>query len=105
VTPEAMSMAVVKERHLRFAEQFPHEQGALVPAMVEKIVTTLETYYGKSCCRGEFIESVHIVDSAGVGQMLAKVLEEVLLVEAESQEVDAALLCAQTCMKEHGYGL
>lgn len=105
ITPEAMSMAVVKERHLRFAEQFTHTDGALVPTMVERIVHTLETYYGKPCCRGEFIESVHIVDSAGVGEMLAKSLEEVLLVEAEAQEVDVALLCAQTCMKENGYGL
>ncbi len=105
MTPEAMSMAVVKERHLRFAEQFAHVEGALVPSMVERIVQTLETYYGKPCCRGEFIESVHIIDSAGVGEMLATMLEEVLLVEAEVQEVDAALLCAQTCMKENGYGL
>lgn len=105
LTPVAMSMAVVKERHLRFAEHFSHAQGPLVPMMVERLVQTLDTYYGKPCCRGEFIESVHIVDSAGTGAMLARSLEEVLLVEAESQEVDAALLAAQTCMKENGYGL
>lgn len=105
VTAEAMSMAVVKERHLRFAEQFVHAVGPMVPTMVERIVETLDTYYGKPCCRGEFIESVHIVDGAGVGELLAKALEETLLVEAQYREVDAALLCAQTCMKENGYGI
>jgi len=105
LTPEAMSLAVVKERHLRFAEQFRFTTGALVPMMVEQITGTLETYYGKPCCRGEFVESVHIVDGAGTGALLAKALEEVLLIETELLEVDTALLCAQTCMKENGYGL
>lgn len=105
LTPEAMSMAVVKERHLRFAEHFLHTQGPLVPTMVERLVRALETYYGKPCCRGEFIESVHIVDTTGIGGMLAQALESELLIETESQEVDAALLAAQTCMKENGYGL
>lgn len=105
LTPEAMSLAVVKERHLRFAEQFRGESGPIVPAWLEKIVVALETYYGKPCCRGEFIESVRIVDGAGVGTLLAKVLEETLLVETQLHECDTALLCAQTCMKEHGYAL
>jgi hypothetical protein len=105
LTPEAMSIAVVKERHLRFAEHFRCTAGPQVPAMVSRVVASLETYYGKPCCRGEFVESVHIVDGAGTGELFAKALEEVLLIETHLQEVDAALLCAQTCMKENGYVL
>jgi hypothetical protein len=105
LTPEAVSLAVVKERHLRFAELFRGEEGLFVPALLEKIVIALETYYGKPCCRGEFIESVRIADGAGVGNLLAKALEETLLVETELHEADTALLCAQTCMKEYGYAL
>jgi len=105
VTPEALSMAVVKESHLRYAEQFGGSGGVIVPVMVEKIVASLEIYYGKPCCRGEFIEAVHIVDGAGVGKMLSRMLDELLLTEIHLQEANTALLCAQTCMKENGYGL
>jgi len=105
LTPEAMSLAVVKESHLRFAEQFRSEKGPLVPALLDKIVGALETYYGKPCCRGEFIESVRIVDGAGVGDLLARVLEETLLIETQLHEADTALLCARTCLKEYGYAL
>ena len=105
LTPEAMSLAVVKERHLRFAEQFRSGAGPMVPAFLEKIVASLETYYGKPCCRGEFIESVRIVDGGGIGGLLAKTLEETLMIEVELHECDTALLCAQTCLKENGYAL
>ena len=105
LTPEAMSMAVVKERHLRFAEQFRCETGPIVPALLDKILAALEIYYGKPCCRGEFIESVRIADGAGIGSLLAKVLEETLLIETQLHEADTALLCAQTCMKEYGFAL
>jgi len=105
LTPGGMSLAVVKESHLRFAEQFCCEaQEAIVP-MVEKITATLEGYYGKPCCRGEFIEAVHILDAVGVGEVLAIAVEEALLVEAQTRTVGAGVLCAQTCMKENGYGL
>jgi hypothetical protein len=105
ITPEAMSLAVVKERHLRFAEQFCCDTGSSITLMVEKITAALEAYYGKPCCRGEFIEAVHMIDGSGMGIILAEALEEALLIEAQTQEIDAALLCAQTCMKENGYGL
>jgi cellobiose-specific phosphotransferase system component IIB len=105
ITPEAMSLAVVKERHLRFAEQFCCDTGASVALMVEKITAALEAYYGKPCCRGEFIEAVQMIDGSGMGILLAEALEEALLLEVQTQEIDVALLCAQTCMKENGYGL
>ena len=73
--------------------------------MVEKIVASLEAYYGRPCCRGEFIETVHVVDGTGTGKVLAKILQETLFFEVHLQEVNAALLCAQTCMKENGYGV
>ena len=105
LTPEAFSIAVVKESHLRFAEHFRNETGPVVPSMLERIIGALENYYGKPCCRGEFIESVRIVDGAGSGSLLAKVLEETLLVDTQLHEADMALLCAQTCMKEHAHAL
>ena len=104
LTPGGMSLAVVKESHLRFAEQFPSALQS-VAQKVEKITSVLEGYYGKPCCRGEFIESVRIADGTGNGEPLASALEETLLVEAYVRRVDTALLCAQTCMKEHGYAL
>lgn len=105
LTPEAMSLAVVKERHLRFAEHDRCTEEPMVAALVSRTVTALEGYYGKPCCRGEFIEAVHIVDGAGRGEALAQALEEALLVETSIREVGVALLCAETIMKESGYGI
>ncbi|WP_345970742.1 hypothetical protein WCX72_02740 [Sulfurimonas sp. HSL1-6] len=105
ITPGGMSLAVVKESHLRFAEQYRCDGNGSAAPMVEKITTTLDTYYGKPCCRGEFVEAVYILDATGSGEELAAALEETLLVEAQNRMVDAAALCAQTCMKENGYGL
>lgn len=105
LTPEAMSLAVVKERHLRFAEHYRCTEEPMVPALVTRIVSALEGYYGKPCCRGEFIEAVHVVDGFGSGEALAKALEEALLVETSLQEVGVALLCAETIMKESGYAI
>ncbi len=100
VTPEAMSLAVVKERHLRFAEHFRCDSGARVPAMAARIVEALENYYGKPCCRGEFIETVHIADGAGVGGLLRKTLDDLLLLDSHLQTVDMAELTAELCKKE-----
>ncbi|WP_345973048.1 hypothetical protein [Sulfurimonas diazotrophicus] len=105
ITSGGMSLAVVKESHLRFAEQYRCDGNGSAAPMVEKITTTLDTYYGKPCCRGEFVEAVYILDATGSGEELAAALEETLLVEAQNRMVDAAALCAQTCMKENGYGL
>ena len=105
VTPAGMSLAVVKERHLRFAEQFSRDTDTSSAQLVEYITVSLEGYYGKPCCRGEFIEAVHIVDGTGMGEELAKALEAALLVESEAYTFDPALLCAQACMKEQGYAL
>ncbi len=105
LTAEAMSLAVVKERHLRFADRFAYGGGAMVPAMVEGVVDALEAYYGKPCCRGEFVEAVYIADGVGVGELLGKSLEEVLLLETEVRQADPALLAARACMKEAGYAV
>lgn len=105
LTSEAMSLAVVKERHLRFAEHFPYAEGAMVPTMAAQIIEALETYYGKPCCRGEFVEAVYIADGAGVGELLGKALDELLLLDTQVATVDPAMLAAETCMKERRHGV
>lgn len=105
LTPEAMSLAVVKERHLRYAEHLVYGQTEVAPMLVERIVASLETYYGKPCCRGEFVESVYIADAAGFGDRVAGALEEALLIESDLRSVETALLGARTVMKERGYVL
>jgi len=105
VTPEAMSMVVVKERHLRFALRHACKTVSSVSMMVERVTASLDEYYGRPCCRGEFIEAAFVIDGAGTGEALAEALEAVLLVETQTNEVDAALLCAQTCMRENGYAI
>ncbi len=105
LTPEAMSLAAVKEGHLRFAEQVRCSQGPMIPAMVDRIVAILEAYYGKPCCRGEFVEAVHIADAAGTGALLSQAIDERLLIEAEVEAVDLCRLTASACMQEVADGL
>lgn len=105
LTPLSVSLCVVKERHLRIAEYFYCLDGPEVSEAVPSIIGLLESYYGKPCCRGEFIESVFVADGVGDGEALSHALDDLLLLETDCRQVEPALLAANTCRKEAGFGL
>ena len=105
LTLGAMSIAVVKERRLRFAQHFVCESDQRVALLIQRSAASLEAYYERPCCEGEFVEAVHIADGAGLGAEVAEAFEAVLLVEAQLQSIEPALLCARTLAKENGYAL
>lgn len=105
LTPGAMSIAVVKERQLRFAQHFVCETEERVPMLIQRSAASLEAYYERPCCHGEFVESVYIADGAGLGAEVAAAFEGVLLVEAQLQSIEPSVLCARALAKENGYGV
>lgn len=105
ISSNALSLAVVKERSLRFASFLPFEDAPDIAFIVDHISETLSEYYGRPCCRGEFIEAVVVVDSAGLGDDLTLALEAMLLVAVERDAIPSVLLAARTCARELGYGL
>lgn len=102
-TPRALALAVVKNGHLRLADLL-HNVGPETDE-AEWIKGVIESYYGKPCCRGEFIESAFFADASGAGSHLGETVETLLFVDVLSKEVSAAEAAAMTCAKEAGYGL
>lgn len=105
ISQNGMSLAVVKQRTLRFAMYFTLEKRTPVMKIVRHVSEAVTKYYGQPCCRGEFIEAVVVADSADLGDDLPLALEASLLVPVEHDTIPASLLAARTCAKELGYGL
>jgi len=102
-TSGALALAVVKQGHLRMADMLHNldeytDEGGWVKGSVE-------SYYGKPCCRGEFIEAVYVADATGEGAALEAAVSELLFVEVFRREVSVAEATALTCAKEAGYGI
>lgn len=102
-TPRTLALAVVRQGHLRMADTlhnigYETDEAAWVRGAVE-------AYYGKPCCRGEFIESGYFADASGLQSVLGETVGEMLLIDMNMREVSAAEAAAMTCAEEAGYGV